>query len=120
MADDSIKLFGFEIKRARDRSKEKLTSIVPPVDEDGAGYVTAAGAHYGTFVDIEGNKTKDEKTLIQQYRAVSHHPEVDAAIEDIVNESITTSETEQSVAVNLDNVEVSDNIKKVITEEKQR
>ena len=117
MADDSIKLFGFEIKRARDRSKEKLTSIVPPVDEDGAGYVTAAGAHYGTFVDIEGNKTKDEKTLIQQYRAVSHHPEVDAAIEDIVNESITTSETEQSVAVNLDNVEVSDNIKKVITEE---
>ena len=117
MADDSIKLFGFEIKRARDKSKEKLTSIVPPVDEDGAGYVTAAGAHYGTFVDIEGNKTKDEKTLIQQYRAVSHHPEVDAAIEDIVNESITTSETETSVSVNLDNVEVSDNIKKAITEE---
>ena len=117
MADDSIKLFGFEIKRARDRSKEKLTSIVPPQDEDGAGYVTAAGAHYGTFVDIEGNKGKDEKTLIQQYRAVSHHPEVDAAIEDIVNESITTSETEASVSLNLDQVEVSDNIKKVITEE---
>ena len=117
MADDSIKLFGFEIKRARDRSKEKLTSIVPPQDEDGAGYVTAAGAHYGTFVDIEGNKGKDEKTLIQQYRAVSHHPEVDAAIEDIVNESITTSETEASVSLNLDQVEVSDNIKKVMTEE---
>ena len=117
MADDSIKLFGFEIKRARDKSKEKLTSIVPPTDEDGAGYVTAAGAHYGTFVDIEGNKTKDERSLIQQYRAVSHHPEVDAAIEDIVNESITTSETEQAVSVNLDNVEISDNIKKAITEE---
>ena len=117
MADDSIKLFGFEIKRARDKSKEKLTSIVPPTDEDGAGYVTAAGAHYGTFVDIEGNKTKDERSLIQQYRAVSHHPEVDAAIEDIVNESITTSETEQAVSVNLDNVQVSDNIKKAITEE---
>ena len=46
MADDSIKLFGFEIKRARNKQQQKLQSIVPPVDEDGAGFVTAAGAHY--------------------------------------------------------------------------
>lgn len=117
MADDSVKLFGFEIKRARNKQKEKLTSIVPPIDEDGAGYVTAAGAHYGTFVDIEGNKTKDEKTLIQQYRAVSHHPEVDAALEDIVNEAISSSETESSVKINLDGIDTSDNIKKAIDEE---
>jgi len=119
MADDSIKLFGFEIKRARDKQKEKLTSIVPPVDEDGAGYVTASGAHYGTFVDIDGNKSKDEKTLIQQYRAVSQHPEVDAALEDIVNEAISASELESAVSINLDNVDISDNIKKAIAEEFQ-
>ena len=45
MADDSIRLFGFEIKRAKDKSDDKLRSIVPPVDEDGAGYVTAACSH---------------------------------------------------------------------------
>ena len=60
MAEDSIKLFGFEIKRARNRQQEKLQSIVPPVDEDGAGYVTAAGEHYGTYVDLDGERSKDE------------------------------------------------------------
>ena len=118
MAEDSIKLFGFEIKRARNRQQEKLQSIVPPVDEDGAGYVTAAGAHYGTYVDLDGEKSKDEKQLIRQYRSVSHHPEVDAAVEDITNEAISSTFEEASVKLNLDNVEgISDQIKKAMTEE---
>ena len=117
MAEDSFKLFGFEIKRARDKSKEKLQSIVPPVDEDGAGYVTASGAHYGTYVDLDGGKSKDERHLIQQYRAVSHHPEVDAAIEDIVGEAISSSDNESCVSLVLDNVEASESIKKQIQEE---
>ena len=118
MAEDSFKLFGFEIKRARNRQQEKLQSIVPPVDEDGAGFVTAAGAHYGTYVDLDGEKTKDEKQLIMQYRSVSHHPEVDAAVEDIVNEAITSGGNEAPVRLNLDNVDgVSDQIKKAMTEE---
>jgi len=118
MAEDSIKLFGFEIKRARNRQQEKLQSIVAPVDEDGAGFVTAAGAHYGTYVDLDGEKTKDEKQLIMQYRSVSHHPEVDAAVEDIVNEAITSGSNEAPVRLNLDNVDgISDQIKKAMTEE---
>ena len=118
MAEDSIKLFGFEIKRARNRQQEKLQSIVPPVDEDGAGFVTAAGAHYGTYVDLDGEKSKDEKQLIMQYRSVSHHPEVDAAVEDITNEAISSSQNEPSVRLNLDNVDnISDQIKKAMTEE---
>ena len=44
---------------------------------------------------------------------VATHPEVDAAIEDIVNESITSSEMKSSVEINLDNVEVQENIKKL-------
>ena len=118
MAEDSFKLFGFEIKRARNRQQEKLQSIVPPVDEDGAGFVTAAGAHYGTYVDLDGEKSKDEKQLIMQYRSVSHHPEVDAAVEDIVNEAISSGSNEASVRLNLDNVDgISDQIKKAMTEE---
>jgi hypothetical protein len=119
MAEDSFKLFGFEIRRPKKVSNEMLPSIVPPVDEDGAGYVTAAGAHYGTYVDIEGEKkVKDEAQLIHQYRAVSHHPEVDAAIEDITGEAISTSENEQSVSIILDKVKgISEPIKKQITEE---
>lgn len=118
--NNGLTLFGFEIKRARrEKEKEMLPSIVPPVDEDGAGYVTAAGAHYGTYVDIEGEKqVKDEAQLIRQYRAVSHHPEVDGAIEDITGEAIASSENEQSVALILDKVEgVSDSVKKQIVSE---
>ena len=117
MADDSIKLFGFEIKRSKSKEKEKLQSIVPPVDEDGAGYITAAGSHFGTYVDLDGTNPKNDMQSIQQYRGVSSHPEVDAAVEDIVNESISSSEQEPAVSLDLSNVEISDNIKKLMQEE---
>ena len=56
MADNSLKLFGFEIRRSKTQeTKDKnLRSIVPKVDEDGAGYVTASGSHYGQYIDIHG------------------------------------------------------------------
>lgn len=118
MADEGLKIFGFEIRRATRTEKPLLPSIVPPLDEDGAGYVTAAGAHYGTYVDINGdNTTKDEANLIKQYRAVATHPEVDAAVEDITSEAIVSNENEQPVKLVLDKVKAPDNIKKAITEE---
>ena len=119
MADNTgLRLFGFEIKRAKDKSAEKLQSIVPPTDDDGAGYVTASGSHYGTYVNLgEGDHSKDNHQNIRQYRAVAIHPEVDAAIEDIVNESITNNEG-SPVSLVLDGVEgLSDQLKKVMTEE---
>ena len=118
MADEGLKLFGWEIKKASRKDEKLLPSIVPPVDEDGAGYVTSAGAHYGTYVDINGdNDLKDDISLIRQYRGVSQHPEVDDAIENIVNEAISSSTNEQSVALILDKVEAPDSIKKQIIEE---
>jgi hypothetical protein len=118
MADNSIKLFGFELKRTSQASdKKQLPSIVPPVDDDGAGYVTASGSHYGQFINMDGDESKDNHQLIMKYRGVAMHPEVDAAIEDIVNESITGSEMEPSVDLNLDEVDASDQIKKAIKEE---
>jgi hypothetical protein len=118
MADEGLKLFGWEIKKASRKDEKLLPSIVPPVDEDGAGYVTSAGAHYGTYVDINGdNDLKDDISLIRQYRGVSQHPEVDDAIENIVNEAISSSSNEQSIALILDKVEAPDSIKKQIIEE---
>ena len=122
--DNSIlKLFGFEIRRAGQtsngeiKSDPKLRSIVAPTDDDGAGYVTASGSHYGQFLDLEGNDAKDNRQLILKYRGVAIHPEVDAAVEDIVNESIVASEDAAAIELNLDNVEAPDNIKKSMTEE---
>jgi len=119
--DNSIfKLFGFELKRASEqkpKEQEKLKSIVAPTDEDGAGYVTASGSHYGQYIDMDGAQAKDNQQLIVKYRGVASHPEVDAAIEDIVNESIVGSEMGISCEINLDGVDAPDNIKKTMTEE---
>src|SRR6056300_89120 len=118
MADNrSLKLFGFEIKKAETEDPQKKPSIVPARDDDGAGYVTAAGTHYGQYINIDGDDSKDNYHLIMKYRGVSMHPEVDMAIEDITNESIAGGELEQSVDVNMDNLEQSDKIKKIIKEE---
>ena len=66
---------------------------------------------------MDGNQAKDNRQLVLKYRGVAVHPEVDAAIEDIVNEAIVGSENEAPVELNLDNVDAPDNIKKTMIEE---
>jgi hypothetical protein len=114
-----FKLFGFEIKRSqKQEEKNKSPSIVPPTDEDGAGYVTASGAgHYGQYVDIDGDKAKDTAELIMKYRAMSMQPECDMAIEEISNETISVTELESSVKLVTDKVKTSDKIKTLMSEE---
>lgn len=113
-----LKLFGFEIRRANKTGEKKvLPSIVPPTDVDGAGYVTATAGHYGQYINLEGDDSKDNHQLILRYRGVSMHPEVDMAIEEIVNESIVSSELQTSVEIALDDIETSDKIKDQIREE---
>ena len=111
-------LFGFELKRVEKEDPKKKPSIVPKTDDDGAGYVTASGSHYGQYVSMDGDDTKDNAQLIMKYRGTAMHPECDAAIEDIVNESIVaaTEAGEQSVQINLEKLKVSDGIKKQIQE----
>jgi hypothetical protein len=111
-----MNLFGFEIKR---KTEEGLKSFVEKTDDDGAINISsmgAAGGAYGTFIDMEAN-SKNEAELVTKYRNMEMHPEVQKAIDDIVNESIIIDDKNSVVEVNLDNVKLSDNIKKRITEE---
>ena len=119
MADNTLKIFGFEIKKASQSKLDnnRLKSVVPATDEDGAGYITASGGHYGQYVDIDGNAAKDNFQMILKYRGIASHPEVDDAIENIVNESIIYDDDNSIVKLNLENVEVADNIKNQIQEE---
>ncbi len=116
-----LRLFGFEIKRASKNSTSQtsktLPSVVPPTDFDGAGYVTAAAGHYGQYVNLDGENTKDNHQLIMLYRGVAMHPEIDMAIEEIVNEAIIAADLKSSVEISLDDVEAPERIKKQIREE---
>lgn len=117
--DNSIlKLFGFELRRSKaENDSKKLQAIVPPTDDDGAGYVTSAAGHYAQYINMDGDGSKDNHQLILKYRGVSMHPEVDTAVEEIVNECITASELESNVALSLEKVEASDKIKKQMIQE---
>jgi len=118
MADDKgLTLFGFEIKKAKRKEEEKAPSIVPPRDDEGGSYATASGSHYGQYLNLGDDDSKDNYQLIMKYRGNAMHPEVDAAIEDIVNEAITGSQLEQTLDINLEDVQAPDRIKKVIKEE---
>lgn len=110
-------LFGFEIKRkGEDKEEAKKRSFVAPMEDDGSG-VIKAGGHYGQYLDMSGGNAKNEADLISKYREISQIPEVDAAIEDIINESIVSVEDGAPVDINLNGLEQPDRIKKIIRDE---
>jgi len=107
-------LFGFNITRVKPQTDPKQ-QFSQPQAEDGT-QVVAAGGFFGSYLDMEGT-AKTEQDLIRRYREIALHPECDMAIEDIVNEAITSNENKQSVKVVTDNLNYSSKIKVRIEEE---
>lgn len=110
-------LFGFEIRRVTDpiEEQEKQPAFAPEIKDDGA-VVVAAGGAYGTYIDLQG-AARTEAELVSKYREMSMHPEVERAVDDIINEAIVLEEKTKIVQINLDDTMLSSNIKKKITEE---
>jgi hypothetical protein len=112
-----MQLFGFEIKR---KEEQDLPSVVTPnAAADGSTVINTgvnAGGYYGMVMDLEG-VIKNENDLIRRYREVSQYSDCDGAIEDIVNEAIVADEDKKPVEITLDEVKVSEPIKKKIREE---
>jgi hypothetical protein len=107
-------LFGFNITRVKPQTDPKQ-QFSQPAAEDGT-QVVAAGGFFGSYLDMEGT-AKTEQDLIRRYREIALHPECDMAIEDIVNEAITSNENKQSVKVITDGLDYSSAIKVRIEEE---
>jgi hypothetical protein len=105
-------LFGFSINGGT--SKPKGQSPIPPNADDGVA--TVAGGYFGHYVDIEG-VARNEFDLIRRYRDMALHPEVDSAIDEIVNEAIVSDENQSAVSIELSNLEVGEPIKRKIREE---
>jgi len=83
--------------------------------DDGAVTITQ-NAYYGTYVDLEGS-VRNELELITRYREMANHPELEMAIDDIVNEAITHDVSGRTVDIILDKLKQPDSIKKKILEE---
>src|ERR1039458_2535806 len=111
----AIRLFGFEIIRQKNEEQVLFPSPVTPVVEDGAINIQS-GAHYGIYVDLDGSY-RSEIDLLTKYRTVAMQPEMENAIEDIINEAIRHDEKGKIVDLELDGLKVDDSIKKLIRDE---
>ena len=112
-----IELFGFEIKK-KGADVVEIPSFSPVESDDGALTVSAGGA-YGTYLDLEGS-SKNEAEIVAKYREMSLQPECEQAIDEIVNEAIVKDGNKAIVDINLDDLDdinVPDRIKKLITDE---
>jgi hypothetical protein len=108
------RLFGFSIEDP-DNKKSKIVSPVPQNNEDGVDNYVASG-FYGQYLDIEG-VFRSENDLIRRYREMALHPEVDGAIEDVVNEAIVSDIYDSPVEIELSNLNASNKLKEKIREE---
>ena len=108
-----MELFGFEFKRKV--VQDAQPSFVPQEQEDGA-VVVSAGGSYGTYVDLDGT-VRTEAELVTKYREMALQPECDAAVDEIINESMAIDEKD-IVSINLDNCDnLSESLKKKVREE---
>jgi hypothetical protein len=117
-AINKFSLFGFSISRDKNEAEQAVQqSFSPPTNDDGALTITSA-AYYGTYVDLDGT-AKNEVELISRYREMAMQPEIESAIDDIVNEAICQDDDGKIIDIVLDNLKQSDKIKKAIREEFQ-
>ena len=106
-------LFGFIINQ---KEEQKGQSPVPPNND--ASVSTVAGGYFGTYVDQSGGQnSRNEYELIRRYRDMSLHPEVDSAIDEIVNEFVVNDSDDKPIEINLANLEVGAGVKTKIRKE---
>ena len=115
----AIKLFGFTLGKkdvVQVQAPEQPSFALPTETMDDGAVTITQNAHYGTYVDLEGS-VRNEIELVTRYREMANHPELEMAIDDIVNEAITHDVSGKTVDIVLDNLKQPDTIKKKITEE---
>jgi hypothetical protein len=115
----AVKLFGFTLGKkdiVQVQSPEQASFALPTESMDDGAVTITQNAHYGTYVDLEGS-VRNEIELVTRYREMANHPELEMAIDDIVNEAITHDVSGKTIDIVLDNLKQPETIKKKITEE---
>ena len=113
----AVELFGFTIGRTQKEkeAKEKVSFALPQYDDGAIDVSGTPGGAFATYLDMEG-AAKNEMDLIQRYRQMSLYPECELAVDDIVNEAVVCDREEAPVSINLENVNLSPDIKEKISE----
>ena len=110
-------LFGWKIKKTEEQKKqEKAQSFVLPENQDGAVNVEGVAGAYGAYIDFDAT-VKNEYELVTRYRELSLLPDVDFAVDDIVNEMLVLDGHSDAIKINLEKVKLPKSVKTKIEEE---
>ena len=87
-------------------AKQFIPTPVTPSNNDGSSIVSVGNSalmsgYYQYNFDIDGTARNDAQ-MISQYRACASYPDVDTAIEAIVNEAVIVEQSKRPVELNLD------------------
>ena len=110
--------FGFEVK-SEEQTPESAKSFIAPSEENEPAEIMYgnAGGFFGQTMDTRGDNFANERDLVAKYRNAAMQPEVDAAIQEIVNETIVNNDEDLPLTLNLDHVELSDEVKEKLHDE---
>ena len=111
------KLFGFDITRSTKEKETAPKSFVPAMDSSDEGAITVqSSGFFGQYINLE-NTAKSDAELINRYREMAMHPEVDIAVDDIVSEAIVSDTSNYPIKIDTQHIQQSDAVKKKIAEE---
>jgi hypothetical protein len=108
----------FQKNKKSAKTEPKLSAIALPRSDEGSTDIEVSNydAFHRMGFDID-RIPSDEYDLIRKYREIAVHPLVEDAIDEITNEAIIIEDNMDIVKLNLDNVNLTDNVKKKILEE---
>jgi hypothetical protein len=114
-------IFGFRLKKRRTEtqtSKVKRSSFVFPANTDGSLLVnnTNGLGAFNAYVDLDGS-IRNEYQLITRYRDMTLQPEVDQAVNHIINDFVVQEPGEKTVEIILDKTDLSNSVKEKIREQ---
>jgi hypothetical protein len=119
-----LEVFGFQFGKKNDTPKrvdkieKSIQSFTAPEIFDGTVTVEAGG-FFGTALDYAAN-LRDENASVIQYRNMSIYPEIDNAIDEIVNASIVNGIDRKPIKLDLKDLPISETIKFKIYKEFDR
>lgn len=113
----ALKLFGYELKKTAKHETEDqiIKAVAPPDDIMVESDVVISGGRFGTPYEVDASR-ENEGQLINRYRSMLIHQEVDDAVTDICNEAIVYNEDRQPVSIDLSSLRVGDDVKNKISE----
>jgi hypothetical protein len=123
LTDKEFNIFGWKITKKIGDPRDKVVdknyeTIAPEQTNDGATHIVDAGGLTGEYVNLDAGYGASDRDLILKYRGASNFPEVDLAINHIVNGAISSGLEGAPVKLDMqNNVDLSDDIKEKINDE---